>query len=165
MRPQPASIFIFTLCRKQVLQNVTKKERSKKSMTSGALTNEEAEQITDMIWARVIKRLKAREDESGPISFKDFCRKYLPRKSYSWIKYYLIKQCGDEVLITKNPNGWLTAPDGRGKPIKVLSQGRGARWIRQALNTGKLDLNAPEPVTLARRAGLAKPIKRRNSSK
>lgn len=131
-------------------------------MTSGALTNEEAEQLTDLIWGRVVKRLKAREDESGPITFSDFCRKYLPRKSYSWIKYYLINQYGDEVLITKNPNGWLTAPAGRGKPIKVLSQEKGARWIRQALTTGKLDLNAPEPVTLARRAGLAKPIKRRN---
>lgn len=132
------------------------------SNKTDGLTTEETEQLTDLIFKRVLKKL---EENKKPTSFKEFRARYLPNKSYSWIKFYLFDQYSDQIFITQNSDGWLTPPRGRGTRVRVIDAEKGARWIRKALTTGKLDLNAPEPVTLARRAGLAKPIKRRNSSK
>lgn len=113
----------------------------------------------DAIAQAVVNRLKEQQQEEQPTEMKfDEARKQLFHgKSREWIKYYLI---GRYPEILTNHGGWLTPPLRQGVRIKVINVAQAHKWLDE--NQSKIDWSAPEPVTLKRRAGLAKPIKRRN---
>lgn len=112
------------------------------------------EKLADLISARLIVKLK-KDHEDRQRNFQWAIENIFANKSRSWIKYWIFSK-HPEVLASNG--GWLTAPGGRGKPIRVLSEDDAREWLKE--NRSKIDWNAPEPVTIRRRAGLAKPIKR-----
>lgn len=106
----------------------------------------------------VIERLEDKQQEEHPTEMKfDTARRELFHgKSREWIKYYLIHRY-PEILTTHG--GWLTPPAHQGVRIKVINVNQAKKWLDA--NGAKIDWQAPEPITLKRRAGMAKPIKRR----
>lgn len=112
------------------------------------------DQLADMITERLIIKLKKEHDHAR--SFAWARKNLFMGKSYSWIKYWIIGKYPE--ILVKN-GGWLTEPAGSGHPVKVVSEKQARKWLDD--NRQKIDWNSPEPITLARRNGLAKPIKRR----
>ncbi|WP_251574787.1 DUF771 domain-containing protein [Limosilactobacillus agrestimuris] len=114
-------------------------------MLDDATINKIADAIAD--------RLKAKEPST--MKFDEARYALFHGKSRDWIKYYILRKY-PEVLV--NNGGWITKPEHRGVRIKVLDVKAAKKWLSE--NTQKIDWNAPEPITLKRKAGLAKPIKR-----
>lgn len=125
------------------------------------MTDFDYEKLADLISSRVIVELKKdhEEQEDHQRSFEWAIENIFCNKSRDWIKFWIFNK-HPEVLSSNG--GWITEPGGRGKRIKVLSENDARKWLKE--NRSKIDWNAPEPVTIRRRAGLAKPIKR-NSNK
>ena len=117
-------------------------------MLDDATINKIADAIAD--------RLKAKEPST--MKFDEARYALFHGKSRDWIKYYILRKY-PEVLV-KN-GGWITKPEHRGVRIKVLDVEAAKKWLSE--NTQKIDWTAPEPITLKRKAGLAKPIKRSNN--
>lgn len=122
------------------------------------MTDLDYEKLADLISARLIVKLN-KDHKDRQHNFEWAIENIFCGKSRSWIKYWIFSK-HPEVLASNG--GWLTGAGGRGKPIRVLSEDDAREWLKE--NRSKIDWNAPEPVTIRRRAGLAKPIKR-NSSK
>lgn len=121
------------------------------------MTDLDYEKLADMISSRLIIKLKE-DHEDRQHDFQWAIENIFAGKSRSWIKYWIFNK-HPEVLASNG--GWLTGAGGRGKPIRVLSENQAREWLKA--NKSKIDWNAPEPVTIRRRAGLAKPIKRSNN--
>ena len=117
-------------------------------MLDDATINKIADAIAD--------RLKAKEPST--MKFDEARYSLFHGKSRDWIKYYILRKY-PEVLV--NNGGWITKPEHRGVRIKVLDVEAAKKWLSE--NRSKIDWNAPEPITLKRKAGLAKPIKRSNN--
>ena len=115
------------------------------NMLDDATINKIADAIAD--------RLKAKEPST--MKFDEARYALFHGKSRDWIKYYILRKY-PEVLV--NNGGWITKPEHRGVRIKVLDVEAAKKWLSE--NTQKIDWTAPEPITLKRKAGLAKPIKR-----
>ena len=115
------------------------------NMLDDATINKIADAIAD--------RLKAKEPST--MKFDEARYALFHGKSRDWIKYYILRKY-PEVLVENG--GWITKPEHRGVRIKVLDVEAAKKWLSE--NTQKIDWNAPEPITLKRKAGLAKPIKR-----
>lgn len=111
------------------------------------------DKLADLISEKLAEKMKANEDHTR--SFAWARKNLFANRSYSWIKYWVIAKHPE--ILTEN-GGWLTKPDGPGKPVKVISEKAARKWLAE--NEKKIDWSAPEPVTIARRMGLAKPIKR-----
>lgn len=114
-------------------------------MLDDATINKIADAIAD--------RLKSKEPTT--LKFDEARYALFHGKSRDWIKYYILRKY-PEVLVENG--GWITKPEHRGVRIKVLDVQAAKKWLSE--NTQKIDWNAPEPITLKRKAGLAKPIKR-----
>ena len=115
------------------------------NMLDDATINKIADAIAD--------RLKSKEPTT--LKFDEARYALFHGKSRDWIKYYILRKY-PEVLVENG--GWITKPEHRGVRIKVLDVQAAKKWLSE--NTQKIDWNAPEPITLKRKAGLAKPIKR-----
>ncbi|WP_295731175.1 DUF771 domain-containing protein [uncultured Limosilactobacillus sp.] len=107
------------------------------------------EKLADVI----AERLKAKEPST--MKFEDACRELFHGKSREWVKYYIM---GQHPEVLTDHGGWITPPKHKGVRIKVIDVKAAKKWLAE--NEHKLDWTAPEPITLKRRAGLAKPIKR-----
>lgn len=114
------------------------------------------EKLADLISTQLVVKLKKDQDHQRDFSWA--VKNIFAGKSRQWIKYWIISKHPE--VLTKN-DGWLTEPAGPGKPIRVISEKAAREWLKE--NSSKIDWNAPEPVTIRRRAGLAKPIKRSNN--
>lgn len=112
----------------------------------------------DKIAKAVVERLKEQQQEEHhqELKFDDARHQLFHNKSREWIKYYIVHRYPE--VLTAN-GGWLTPPKHQGVRIKVINVSQAKKWLDE--NEQKIDWQAPEPVTLRRRAGLAKPIKRR----
>lgn len=120
------------------------------------MTDLDYEKLADLISTKIIFKLKKEQDHQR--SF-DWSRKNLfGNHSKAWIKYWII---GKHPEILTDNGGWLTPPAGTGHPIKIVSEKQARQWLET--NKSRIDWNAPEPITLKRKAGLAKPIKRSNN--
>ena len=115
------------------------------NMLDDATINKIADAIAD--------RLKAKEPST--MKFDEARYALFHGKSRDWIKHYILRKY-PEVFVENG--GWITKPQRRGVRIKVLDVKAAKKWLSE--NSQKIDWTAPEPVTLKRRAGLAKPIKR-----
>lgn len=111
------------------------------------------EETIDKLADAIADRLKSKEPTT--MKFDDARRELFHGKSRDWIKHYILRKY-PEVFVENG--GWITKPQRRGVRIKVLDVKAAKKWLKE--NRSKIDWNAPEPVTLKRRAGLAKPIKR-----
>lgn len=114
------------------------------------------EETIDKLADAIAERLKSKEPTT--LKFDEARRELFHGKSRDWIKYYILRKY-PEVLV--NNGGWITKPEHRGVRIKVLDVEAAKKWLSE--NTQKIDWTAPEPITLKRKAGLAKPIKRSNN--
>lgn len=117
------------------------------------------DEIADKVASKLITKLNLPNDTGTnttkqTLSLTEARKVLFHGKSREWIKYYLI---GKYPEITA-PGGWMTAPSGTGHRIKVLDVDRAKKWL--ADHATKIDWDSPEPITLKRRMGLAKPIKR-----
>lgn len=113
------------------------------------------EKLADLISTQLVVKLKKNQDHQRDFAWA--IENIFARKSRQWIKYWIISKHPE--ILSKN-GGWLTEPCGPGKPIRVISEKAAREWLKE--NSSKIDWTAPEPVTIRRRAGLAKPIKRNN---
>lgn len=95
------------------------------------------------------------DDNENTMKFEDARKKLFKGKSREWIKCYILRQY-PETLTTNG--GWITPPEHQGIRIKVVNVNAAKKWLSE--NEQKIDWSAPEPITLKRRMGLAKPIKR-----
>ena len=111
------------------------------------------EETIDKLADAIAERLKSKETTT--LKFDEARYALFHGKSRDWIKYYSLRKY-PEVLVENG--GWITKPEHRGVRIKVLDVEAAKKWLSE--NTQKIDWTAPEPITLKRKAGLAKPIKR-----
>lgn len=111
----------------------------------------------DKLADAIAERIKSKEPAT--MKFDTARHELFHGKSREWIKYYILNRY-PEVLSTND--GWITPPRHQGIRIKVLDVKAAKKWLSE--NQQKIDWTAPEPVTLKRRAGLAKQIKRNNSN-
>ena len=109
----------------------------------------------DKLADAIVLRMQKHEYENNTMKFEDARFELFHGKSREWIKYYILRQYPD--VLTEN-GGWITPPERRGVRIKIIDVKEAKTWIKDHEN--KIDWNAPEPITLKRRMGLAKPIKR-----
>lgn len=120
--------------------------------------------LANLVAEKVVKILDAKLESSSEsldsdMKFEDARFKLFHGKSREWIKYYILQQY-PSVLTTNG--GWITPPTGKGVRIKVVDVNTAQEWLKD--HNTKIDWNAPEPITLKRRIGLAKPIRRRHSA-
>lgn len=113
------------------------------------------DELAEKIAKKVIDKLD-QEKQPYDMSFAQAQKALFHNKSRDWIKYYLIHKHPE--ILTIN-GGWITPPVKKGVRIKVIDVLAAKEWIKQ--NQNKIDWNAPEPITIKRRMGLAKPIKRK----
>lgn len=109
----------------------------------------------DKLADAIVLRMKKREYEDNTLKFEDARYDLFHGKSRDWIKYYIFDK-HPEVLTTNG--GWITPPQQRGVRIKIVDVNAAKEWLKN--HSSKINWNAPEPITLKRRMGLAKPIKR-----
>ena len=97
--------------------------------------------LATLISSRVVAQLSQPTNE---LSMTDARHILFHGKSPSWIKYYLI---GKHPEILAENGGWITRPQGTGKPIKVINVLQAKQWMANA----KIDWYSPEPITIVRR--------------
>ena len=121
------------------------------------MTDLDYEKLADLIYVRLVSKLNKHqhEEEDRQRSFEWAIKNVFGGKSRSWIKFWIFNKHPEVLAIN---GGWITQPAGKGKRIRVLSERQAWKWLKE--NRNKIDWNAPEPVTIRRKAGLAKPIKR-----
>ncbi|MFR0505388.1 hypothetical protein ACLUYI_06990 [Limosilactobacillus reuteri subsp. suis] len=117
------------------------------TMLDDATINKIADAIAD--------RINQKQQQPSTMKFDEARHELFHDKSREWIKYYILHQYPE--VLTDN-GGWITPPKHQGVRIKVLDVKVAKKWLKQ--NEQKIDWTAPEPITLRRQAGLAKPIKR-----
>lgn len=82
----------------------------------------------------------------------------LHRKSPEWIKHYLVRPYGDEILFERGANtAWMNEPSGTGHRVYV-DPIKATKWVKA--HESEIDWRSPEPITLRRAAGLSPQIKR-----
>ena len=120
--------------------------------------------LANLVAEKVVKILDAKLESSSDgkhsdMKFEDARFELFHGKSREWIKYYILQQY-PETLTTNG--GWITPPTGKGVRIKIVNVDGAKAWIKD--HESKIDWSAPEPITLKRRMGLAKPIRRKHSA-